>query len=385
MQNIKPNQWHVLANDKWLLSSLTWLPVLLGFILWWIFSQGLIRDLPVGIVDLEKSPLSQTLVRELDATSVMQADRYYVSVPEAKTALVAGEIYAYVVIPRHFERDVYLNTPPRISVFYNSQYILIGKLINSAVNLAAGTFSAQAGIQKQLSKGKMSILSAQGKTVTVRNQITPLFNLNSNYAQFLVSAIIPALWQIFIVVTTILFLSANDRIYGLVAMFGARPVRRLISLCACYLPVYLLLGYIFLLWFSLGLKWPLAGSLLPLLYAQFLTAIAAMIMGCLFFFLTWDPARAMSFSAVFTAPSFAFMGVTFPATDMPFLAQVWRSFLPVSYYIEAQIEQFSYGVAPWQTILRFTPPILGYLLPFFLMVLLIRKHLKYQEIQHESD
>jgi ABC-2 type transport system permease protein len=39
------------------------------------------------------------------------------------------------------------------------------------------------------------------------------------------------------------------------------------------------------------------------------------------------------------------MGVTFPATDMPFLAQLWRAMLPVSHYIEIQIQQVDYGAS----------------------------------------
>ena len=378
------NQWHVLNNDRWLLSCLTWIPVLLAVTLWWIFSQGIARDLPVGIVDLEKSPISHRLIREFDATPAMEVRQLYPDAASARQALVGGEIYAYAVIPRNFERDIYLNTPPQVSVFYNSQYILTGKLINSAVVQAHGTFNAQVGALKQLAKGNSTTKSAIGKTVTIRHQITPLFNRNSNYAQFLVSAIVPALWQIFIVVTTVLFLTANHRVYGLQRMLGEKPFRRFVSICAFYLPVYLLLGYGFLVWFYIGLKWPMEGGLLPLIYAQLLTTIACMIMGGFFFFLTLDPARAMSFAGVFTAPSFAFMGVTFPVTDMPLLAEVWRNLLPVSYYIEAQISQISYGVTPWQTISQFTPPMMGYLIPLVLTWMLMKKHLSKLEVSHAS-
>ena len=104
-----------------------------------------------------------------------------------------------------------------------------------------------------------------------------------------------------------------------------------------------------------------------------------MIMGSLFFFLTLDPARAMSFAAAFTAPSFAFMGITFPVTDMNNLAQLWRAMLPISHYIEAQISQVSYGLSAWETLSSFVPSMLGYLLPFLLTLLLIKKHLRKQD------
>lgn len=83
---------------------------------------------------------------------------------------------------------------PQVSTFFNSQYILVGKLINSAVVQAQSTFNAQIDVMKTLASSNQTTLSAMGRAVPIRTQLTPLFNLNTNYAQFLVSAAIPAIW-----------------------------------------------------------------------------------------------------------------------------------------------------------------------------------------------
>jgi len=375
MTDTNLSQWRVLRADRWLLSSLTWIPVLLALSIWWIFSQAIARDLPVGVVDLQQSTLSRQLIREFDATSALQVDYNFSDIASAKHALVGTEIYAYLVIPKNFDRDIYQANPPQVSVFYNSQFILVGKLINSAALQAHGTFNAQVGTIKQLAKGNSTLLSAVGKTLATRSQITPLFNKNANYAQFLVSAIVPAIWQIAIVVSTILFLTANHRLYGL-KRIALNPLQSILSIWSFYLPFFVLQGMAFLLWFYSSIGWPMEGSLVTLLFAQFVTVIACMIMGSLFFFLTLDPARAMSFAGAYTAPSFAFMGVTFPVTDMNQIAAFWRSILPISHYIEAQIAQVSYGLTAWETISGFLPSMVGYLVPFVLTLLLMKKHLR---------
>ncbi|WED25190.1 ABC transporter permease [Vibrio sp. DW001] len=379
--NMPIAQWHVLRNDKWLLSCITWIPILLAVSVWWIFSEGVARDVNFGVVDLENSTLSRELVREFDATATLKVTRSYQSASEAKHALINGDVYAYAIIPKHYSRDIYLGNTPQVSVFYNSQYILIGRLINSAIVQAHGTFNAKLGVVKQLAKGDTSVASAAGKTITIQNQITALFNRNTNYAQFLVSAIVPALWQIIIIVATILALTANHRIYGLRGMLGENPLRGAVNILAFYLPFFLLLGFGFLSWFYIGFKWPMEGSLLPILFAQLLTVVACLIMGAFFFFLTLDPARAMSFAGAFTAPSFAFMGVTFPASDMGFLASTWRSLLPVSHYIEAQISQISYGVTQFETISLVSGHMAGYIVPLVLIYPLCKKHLAKLEQQ----
>ncbi|GLS91730.1 multidrug ABC transporter permease [Psychromonas marina] len=384
MTATKLPQWGLLKSDRWLLSSLTWIPILLALSIWWVFSQGIAKDLPVGVVDLQQSALSRQLVREFDATSTLKVDHTFNDVGAAKSAFISNEIYAYIVIPKNFDRDIKISNAPQVTVFYNSQYILVGKLINSAALQAHGTFNAQIATLKQMAKGNSNQLAAISKAVRIRTQITPLFNKNSNYAQFLVSAIVPALWQISIVVSTILFLTANYRRYGLKKMVGKNPLSQLISISSFYLPFFIMQGASFLIWFYYILNWPMEGSLLPLFFAQLVTVIACMVMGALFFFYALDPAKAMSFAGAFSAPSFAFMGVTFPVTDMNMVAQVWRSLLPISHYIEAQISQVSYGASAWQTVSDFMPSMLGYLLPLLLTLLLIKKQLRKLENNNGS-
>lgn len=378
----KVSQLSIIRRDRWLLSSLTWLPIVLALMIWSIFSQGIARDLPIGVVNLDSGVLSEKIIRYYDATPAMEVKHHFASVKEAKQALVLGDVYAYAVIPAQFEQNTLKQLAPQVSVFYNSQMILVGKLINSAFLQAQGTFNAELSTGAGLLKGDTALLSAMGKAVPVRTQITPLFNKNSNYAQFLVSAVIPALWQIVIVVGTILILAANHRDRGLTAWLGERPFAQLCTTLAPYFVIFALHGFAFLCWFYLGFKWPMNGSLLVIVVAQFVTILACMVMGCAFFFLTLDPARAMSFAGAFTAPSFAFMGITFPVSDMSSLAQFWRSLLPISHYIEVQVSQVSYGL-PWPDSLKHLIPMFGYLIVIVICLLLIKKHLR-QEQQHQN-
>ncbi|KGY12619.1 multidrug ABC transporter permease [Vibrio tubiashii] len=384
MTNHSVSQLSIIRRDKWLLSSLTWVPVLLAVMIWAIFSQGIARDLPIGIVNFDSGKMSQQLIRYYDATSAMKVDYHFASPLEAEQALVKGDIYAYAVIPRHFEQDTVKQLAPQVSVFYNSQMILVGKLINSAFLQAQGTFNAKVATIDNLNRGNATLASAMGNAVPFRTQITPLFNKNSNYAQFLVSAVVPALWQIVVVVGTILILSANLRDRGLKHWLGDTPTKNIVNTLAPYSWIFALQGFAFLCWFYLGFKWPMNGSFLVLILSQWVTIMACMIMGSLFFFLTLDAARAMSFAGAFTAPSFAFMGVTFPVTDMNSLAQAWRSLLPISHYIEAQISQVSYGQA-WLESLTHLLPMFGYLLPGMAVIALVKKHLTATERQSTSE
>lgn len=81
----------------------------------------------------------------------------------------------------------------------------------------------------------------------------------------------------------------------------------------------------------------------------------------------------MSFAGAFTAPSFAFMGITFPVSDMNALAQAWRGLLPITHYIEVQVDQASYGASAAQSISSLWPMV-GYIIPLLMTAALLAKH-----------
>ncbi|NIY90174.1 ABC transporter permease [Vibrio campbellii] len=374
---IQISQRQILRRDKWLFSCLTWVPILLAVTMWGVFSAGIARDLPIGVVDLQHSQLSRKMIQSLDASSTLSVDYHYTSATEAKNAMIEGDIYAYAVIPPQFDQDILLHRQPQLSVFFNSQYILVAKLINSAVAQSQGYFDAQLEAMGNLAKGNTTTLAAIGQAVPISTQITALFNRNTNYAQFLVTAIVPAIWQICVVVSTILILAAHFRIYGngnnSFAFLGDRPFTRLSKILCQYIPLFMAQGALFLIWFYVLLDWPMEGSYLVMLLAQFVTTIACIIMGALFFFLSMDPARAMSFAGAFTAPSFAFMGITFPVSDMNALAHAWRGLLPITHYIEVQVDQANYGASAAQSIGSLWPMI-GYIIPLLMTAALMAKH-----------
>ncbi|MCC4221939.1 ABC transporter permease [Vibrio campbellii] len=374
---IQISQRQILRRDKWLFSCLTWVPILLAVTMWGVFSAGIARDLPIGVVDLQHSQLSRKMIQSLDASSTLSVDYHYTSATEAKNAMIEGDIYAYAVIPPQFDQDILLHRQPQLSVFFNSQYILVAKLINSAVAQSQGYFDAQLEAMGNLAKGNTTTLAAIGQAVPISTQITALFNRNTNYAQFLVTAIVPAIWQICVVVSTILILAAHFRIYGngnnSFAFLGDRPFTRLSKILCQYIPLFMAQGALFLIWFYVLLDWPMEGSYLVMLLAQFVTTIACIIMGALFFFLSMDPARAMSFAGAFTAPSFAFMGITFPVSDMNALAHAWRGLLPITHYIKVQVDQANYGASAAQSIGSLWPMI-GYIIPLLMTAALMAKH-----------
>ncbi|WP_421158498.1 ABC transporter permease [Aeromonas dhakensis] len=357
-------EWRLLWQDPFGRALASWLPLLLMGILCWIFSAGLARDLKIGLVDLDQSVLSRQLAYSLDASAGLKVARQFDSIAEGANALRGGDIYALVVLPDHLERDARQGTQPRVTVFNNGQFILIAKLVNSALAQVVGTLNGQVGVLTAMADGKAQP-GALGQAVPINSQVTALYNLNASYAQFLLSAILPAVWQILVVLYGLNALARTDRL-GL--DWTTKGVW--FGLWRTLLP-HVLIGWGWgLLWTLLlfkGFAYPMHGSWLVLTVGLGLASAACVSMGAFFYAVIRDPARALSLAGAYTAPGFAFMGVTFPVSAMGDFAQFWRSLLPISHYVELQIGQTNYG-QPLAAALPQFGALLLFLLPLLLVV-----------------
>ena len=169
--------------------------------------------------------------------------------------------------------------------------MLIGKLVKSAVLQAQGTLNAQIDTLRNMVSGNPVPQQAQGWLFRLE-QITPLYNSNSHYGQFLVSATIPAIWQIAIVITTIIALSAEQRKGTIKGWLGDTPQRNLITKLMPYTLLFFVQGIIFMTVLYGGLDWPMHGHWWIVMLAQLLMVLACQVLpACSFCSLLMRPKR----------------------------------------------------------------------------------------------
>jgi ABC-2 type transport system permease protein len=315
------------------------------FLLYAIFSHGIPRNLPVAVVDQDHSMLSRSLVRYINANPSLSVATQLVNLEDGKRLMQRGEVYGLVHIPRNFEKRAYLAKTPEVTTFYNAQYVLIGKLVSSNMAKTFATFTAQMDAVKTLASGG-HIASVKGAVVPISTQVSPLYNISTNYVPFLVTAAVPALWQVFVVISVILAFGMEYKYNTKEQWFkqaNGSVICAIIGKLLPYTLLSLLQGLLFLGFFYGYLGWPMHGDWYYLLLAIFAAVLAGQAMGLFIFTFSMNLTQAISMGAAYSAPAFAFVGVTFPAESMPQLAQIWREMLPITHYMQLQIGQVNYG------------------------------------------
>lgn len=334
-----------IKNSWYKLSLVSVFPLLSFFLLVAIFYKGVAVSLPIVVVDNDKSQLSKRLLFNVQASSTLDIKYRVTNTKEAMALVKSSKAYGIVVVPENFERDVLLQTEPKVTVLLNTQYILIGKILKAALFEVIASSAREVEFVKNLVRTQ-NTQSSINAIAPIKLQITPFYNTYKNYFLFLVSALLPSVWQIFIVIATIvsfgtLFKESKEREFFSDGHIGMRIFAKLLP----YTIAYMLLGMLQLFYIYAVEGWIFQGSLAVMLFTMLLTVVAYQAVALFLFVIGFDYARSLSLGAVYTAPAFAFLGVTFPVSSMNGFALFWRDLLPIAYYMEVQISQANYGVS----------------------------------------
>ena len=356
-----------LRRRPFLLALASGVPLALMALLAAIFSAGLATRLPIGVLDLDSSDLSRTIVRMVDATPDTAVAVRVGDLAEGRALILSGKIHGLLMLPLNLQRDVFAGRRPEVVFFYNTQTLTTGNLTLRGVNAAVP--AAAAGI-------RLSLRSAQGEPLDIAEadlqpipvQTNPLFNPTLNYIFFLLTALIPSILQVVVVTTSCysvgLDVETQHRLRVLRLLGGGLWPAMLGKILPYTILFMLVLGLADTLLFVV-FELPLRGHSWLLIAAGLLFILSCQLLGALLALLLRPMLGAVSFGTLMTGPAFGFMGIGFPRLGMNAFAYGWGGLLPGTWYLTARIDQTVRGTPvdlsskPLLVLLAFTVGLAG--------------------------
>ena len=371
-----------LAKNPWDLSMVIWIPLATVLLIWWIFSQIQITDLPIGVMDKDRGPIANTAVRYLEANPNLTVKQLYHSPAAVEAALLQRDIYAVVIIPEDFSRNISSSKSAPIVLQVNAQYGTHSGIIQTSVQSVIGTLSAGVEIQRLVKKG-MAPSQAAIAYSPISIQRISLFNAATDYQQFLASTVIPALLHILAMVIgattigrelrdkqigrwynfiesghpdltnietnianskTIAALTATENYNTFIRDDRPRKASALVLLFGL-LGKYFWPMLAYSLWsvLALWLATPQQALAISSIIATYIGLVLLMMLsfwlGAIFTLTSFSLRMGLSSTGFISAPSYAFAGVTFPYIAISDSAQHWSNVLPLTHYLKLHIAQ----------------------------------------------
>lgn len=371
-----------LAKNPWDFAMVVWIPLVTVLMIWWIFSQTQITNLPIGVIDQDNSPVANTVVRYLEASPDITVRQLYHSPAAAEAAILQRDIYAVVIIPEDFSRNILSSKPAPLILQVNAQYGTHSGIIQKSVQSVAGTLSAGVEIQRLVKQG-MAPSQAAIAYSPISIQRISLFNAATDYQQFLASTVIPALLHILAMVigATTIGRELRDKRIGrwyafidtghpnLTALVDSETVsvldneqkrsdvtktlavvKRTQKVSIAVL-VFGLLGKYFwpmlaysiwaalALWLATPQQTVALASVIVTYIGLILLMMLSFWLGAIFTLGSFSLRMGLSSTGFISAPSYAFAGVTFPYIAISDSAQHWSNALPLTHYLKLHIAQ----------------------------------------------
>ena len=328
-----------MVRDRLALFLALGVPIIAFSILALTFSNVVIRNLKVSVVDADRSPTSLTYVQAIaSAPGVSVAERSG-DMTSAMHAVRSGDAIAAIYIPENFEHDLTARERPTIVVLYNRQYFTPGNTAAAAISNAIAAATATLPPSSPASSGY-----APGSLVVEQYVLT---NPALNYAQFLLRAILPTVLHVVTAIAAGYAVGSEFSRRSLPAWLraaGGSPLTALVGKLAPLFAIFILMMVV-----NAGIihglfNIPFRGDSLLMGAAACLLLFAYLSLGSLFQLLTRNLALGMSLTALVCNPAFGFAGVGFPVLAMNGFAQFWGALLPLRWYIQILFDQAVRGL-----------------------------------------
>ena len=309
-----------------------------------LMDEGLPEDMPVGIVDLDNTTTSRSLIRRLDAFQSSKVVAHYPSVAEARRAIQENEIYAFLYIPKGTTDDLLASRQPKISYYYNMASVMSGSLLMRDLKTISTLGSAGVGQATMRAKGYtqeqiMAFLQP------IRINLHQVANPWTNYNSYLSTVIVPGVMMLFMFMISAYSLGMELKFGRGKEWLKLADNRIVVAILGKFLPqavVFLSLIFFYEFYMYGIMQFPHQGDLWDIILLSLLEVFGSIGFGIFAFGLMPSLRMSMSICSLWAVLSFSMAGFTFPVMGMDSPLQSLSWLFPLRhYYMLYQITVFN--------------------------------------------
>lgn len=188
------NEWSAILTDRGAILVLLIAVWIYPFIYSIAYKNNVIRDIPMTVVDLDKTALSRQLIRMIGATQEVGITRHADDFNEAEALFREDANMGIIVIPSGFEQKILKGEQTNVGLYCDAGYFLIYKETLKGTLRATGTLSAGVEIRRTMSGGSTETSAlAQRDPISLKSY--PLYNPSGAYGSNVMPGLILIILQ----------------------------------------------------------------------------------------------------------------------------------------------------------------------------------------------
>lgn len=338
-------EFKLVIHDPGLIIFFLFLPLAYPVIYSLIYNPELVRDVPVVVVDNDRSSLSRELVRNLDATQEAWIKGYAADLNEARRAMDSRDCYAILEIPENFGKRITTNQQGEAVLYCEMSLLLRYRSLLVATTNVAQEMGARIQSEKIDMIAPLASTVVTGDLMPIKN-IT-MGNIEGGFDSFIMPGVLILILHQCIILASgmsgggkrekpnlIGYNSFNEMPSVLMTMLG----QMLCYITILMVPIIYLVHYV-----PLMFSFPMAGDLFEILVFLTPMVLACMGLGWCFQGVVWERESVFVLWVV-TSVIFLFLsGLTWPRYAMPGIWKALSDCIPATWGMEGFIRMNTNG------------------------------------------
>ncbi|MFA5669320.1 MAG: ABC transporter permease [Balneolaceae bacterium] len=318
-------------------------PIFYGILFGYVYHQAKVVDLPIVIIDEDRSPTSDLIIDAFIDNEVLFVEDVRYIPGNIQAEMPIKQYTAVVTLPKNLEADILQKRHPEIRIDLNMANILNANTASNNIQTVLMTLNAGFEIEG-LKKQGLHPTQALAGFESFKINYNKLYNSTGNYVTFMLPGLLAAIMQqiIFLAMALVFSRDFEDGYFG-----------ELIKTSKSSLYHIALKAVPFLL--MLPIMWAIVSSFIPyfkidadifnfpmVLLATLLT-LAAMSIGMLFSIAIPSQLKATELLMVISTPAFILSGFTWPTLAFPPIIASMAKLIPSTHFLSGFTKIAYYG------------------------------------------
>ena len=334
-------------RDKGILIFVLFVPIAYPLLYSYVYTNEVVRDVPLAVIDHSRGNLSREFIRKLDATPDVNVYALCHDITEAQELMKKREVYGILEIPSSIERDIQIGDQTHLGLYCDMSSMLYYKALMLNVTNISLEINSDIKVNDHLhhTTDKQENILRQ----PIMYDYTPLFNPQSGFASFL----IPPVLMLIIHQTLLLGIgmsigTSKEKYCGKIIP----PYDSNTSISALlmgkglfYLLLYMIMGIYMYVIVTPGFKLPLLGE-----YFTFIGFLLPFLLACISFglflsvFLTHREDCIMIF-VFMSVPLLFLSGISWPTSAMTSFWKFFAWIFPSTFGMNGYVRIASMGAS----------------------------------------
>ncbi len=179
-------------KDEGVLIFFILVPLLYPLLYSWIYTNEVVREVPVAVVDLSHSQMSRDFIRQFDASPDTRVAYYCNNLEEARDLIGHQEAFGVLYFPADFQVNVMRMDQSSVSVFCDMSFMLYYKAIYQTATAVAGNINSKIQIERA---GNWTEREDEIATKPLNFDEVQIFNSTGGYGNFIIPGVLMLILQ----------------------------------------------------------------------------------------------------------------------------------------------------------------------------------------------